>query len=129
MILKKREKILALVTVLLLMVVVLHQAYSKLRGSQGGLEKQHAAAAAKLARMKTRLQNAKSASDRLDKWRSRSLPSDTHAARSLYQNWLFQLAHDAKFSETKISVLGKPRRGSNVYCPLKFDFKSEKNGF
>ncbi len=119
MILKKREKILVLVTVLLLTVVVLQQAYSKLHGSHSGLERLHVNATAKLERMKTRLRNAERASQRLDKWRRRSLPSDTHAAQSLYQTWLFQLADDTEFSDTKIEAVLRRRRG-DVCHALKF---------
>ena len=119
MILIKREKILALVTVSLLMVVVLQQAYSKLHGSQGRLKEQRTTAAAELERMKTRLKNAELVSDRLDKWRRQSLPSDSRAAQSLYQNWLLELARDAKFSDTKIDAVQRRRRG-DVYYALQF---------
>ena len=124
MILKKREKILALAAVMLLMAVVLYQAYSKLRGPYGRLENRRANAVAELEQVKTRQKNAKRASDRLDKWRRRSLPSDTHAAQSLYQNWLFQSAHDAGFSDTKIDAV-KPRPHGDVYYALKFTFNAK----
>ncbi len=124
MILKKRERILVLVIVSLLMVVVLQQAYSKLHGSHGRLKTQRTNAAAELERMNTRLKNAEMASQRLHKWQQRSLPSDTHTAQSLYQNWLFQLADDPEFSDINIEALPGRRRGDVCYA-LKFTFNAK----
>ena len=108
MLLKKREKILALVIVSLLAVVILQQAYTKLRGPQSGLKNQRESLAAELQRKKTRLQNAKKAAERLNKWRERSLPADPETAQLLYQNWLLGTARDAAFSDTAIG--SSPKR-------------------
>ncbi len=124
MILKKREKILALSTVGLLAVVVLYQGYTRLRGSHGGLQQQRDAAEAELERTRNRLKNAEAASRRLDEWRRRSLPSDSRAAQSLYQNWLLQLARDARFSDTKIDA-SQRRRRKEVFYALQFNLQAK----
>ncbi|MBN2291990.1 MAG: hypothetical protein JXM70_06160 [Pirellulales bacterium] len=124
MVLKRREKILALATLLLLMVVVFYQAYSMLRGPLSGLESLHAKAAADVERKKTRLKNAKLAEKRMEKWRRQSLPSDSRTAQSLYQNWLLQLARDASFSDTKIDT-AQVRRRSDVYSALQFTLQAK----
>lgn len=126
MILQKREKILALVTAVLLLVVVVHQVYSQFRGSQSGLKSQYAKAATELERKKTRLKNAKLAEERMEKWRQRSLPSDPRAAQSLYQNWLLRIAQEAKFTDTKIDASQRRRHG-DVYCAPQFSFQAKSS--
>ena len=82
MILKKREKILALFTVGLLALVVLYQVYTRLRGSQGGLEAQRANAAAELERINTRLANASRVQKRMNEW-GRAVASIRFADRAI----------------------------------------------
>lgn len=124
MILKKREKILALVILAMLALVLLQQGYSKLRGSSSGRQKQLENAAADLERKQNRLNNAQLAQKRLDEWRQRSLPADTRIATSLYQNWLLQITRDAGMSDVKIDA-AQSRRHGDVYSALQFTLQAK----
>ena len=126
MVLKKRERILAFVSLGLLGAVVLYQVYGWMQGSHGPLQAQKAAASAELERINNRLNNANLVAARMKKWRQRSLPSDFRTAQSLYQNWLLRLAADARFSDTKIDASGSRRR-SDVYRVLQFSFQARSS--
>ncbi|MBN1589794.1 MAG: hypothetical protein JW888_09785 [Pirellulales bacterium] len=119
MVIRKRETVLAWVTLTLLALVALQYAYSTLHGPRDGLEKLQTKLAGEIERKNTRLRNARLAAEQLDKRRRQSLPSDPQRAQSLYQSWLLQAASDAGFSNTKIkSLRGQSSKG--VYSALRF---------
>ncbi len=117
--LKKREKTLALVTAAMLALFGLQYAYSALRGPRSSLLRQKAAAAADVQRKQNTLKNIRLAAEKLEAWRERSLPANADTAQSLYQNWLLQVARDAKFTGTTVESAQKRRRG-DVYHALRF---------
>lgn len=69
-----------------------------------------------------RIEKAKRASAKLDDWRRRSLPSDVEIGRTLYQNWLQEVANKSSFRGTKIETgSGQSKRG--VYEEFRYTIR------
>ena len=127
MALKQREKILAAVTALLILAVVGRFLFSAWWGPIKRLRADRASLQTKVDEKQNRVDRSRSAQARLSAWRSRSLPSDPGIARSLYQNWLFQLAKEVGFDGTKLDVTGDGRqlRRVGAYRTLSFTLQAD----
>src|SRR3972149_2544712 len=124
MVLKKREKILALAVGGLLVLAVAYWIWPAQGGSLADLREKRDELAEDLINKKNRAQRAKKAAERLTQWQSRALPAAPETARSLYQNWLRELVDRVAFRNTKINAMeGQSRRG--VYTLLAFDVQCQ----
>jgi hypothetical protein len=112
MIIKKRERTLALITLALLVLVLAHYAYKAVAGPRSALSQRLDAVRADVERKQNRLNAADLAEARLERARKRSLPADKRLAQSLYQQWLNDLASDAKFSKPRVEVKGSQSKKS-----------------
>jgi hypothetical protein len=115
----KRERLLAALVGLLVLVAVLFYSVQKIRGvfrSQTDQVQQ----LEKEIRDKTRMVRlSQEQRDRLETYKRRSLPSEVEKARALYQNWLFGLVKEVGFEDAQVDVL--PARGEKgVYQMLSF---------
>ncbi len=124
MTLQKREKVLAAIVGVLLLVVAgrmgAHVLYSPLSLRQAEVE----ALAQRIADRQAKVQAALPAQARLAEYRRRSLPSDPQAARSLYQNWLLELTDRIKLKGRKVeSSDGRVVKG--IYHNLPFTVRGE----
>lgn len=124
MTLQKREKVLAGVVAVLLVVVAgrlgARVLYSPLAMRQAEVE----ALAQRIAERKSKVEAALPAQARLADYRRRALPSDPQAARSLYQNWLLELTDRVKLKGRKVeSSDGRVVKG--VYHNLPFTVRGE----
>ncbi len=124
MALKKRERILAIVTSVLVAAFLGRLLISSWGGSGGNLQKQRDVLVQEIERKKRQIERGREAEARLDQWRQQSLPSDLVAARSLYQNWLLALANDARFRGTKVEATQGRQRG-DTYHALRFNVQAE----
>ncbi|MGD0900703.1 MAG: hypothetical protein ABR915_22960 [Thermoguttaceae bacterium] len=110
--LKKREKILAAAagTVGVLMAGWLLWAGDG--GSAGALRAERKRLAAEADKRHSRIEAADAAKTRLAQWSRRSLPADPANARSLYQSWLRELAHEAGMRQLDVQPgEGQSRKG------------------
>ncbi len=124
MTLQKREKVLAAIVGVLLLVVAgrmgAHVLYSPLSLRQAEVE----ALAQRIADRQAKVEAALPAQARLAEYRRRSLPSDPQAARSLYQNWLLELTDRIKLKGRKVeSSDGRVVKG--IYHNLPFTVRGE----
>lgn len=121
--LNKRERILAIATVVLLAVVLLYFLFTAWQGPRGALLAQKNNAAAELKRKQNRLELAIKASEQLAEWQERSLPANSETALSLYQNWLLKTARDAGFSGITIDA-AQGRRRPGVFQALRLNLQA-----
>jgi hypothetical protein len=102
MAMKKREKILLLVTGSLVPIWLGVYLLSGVSNPFGHLKAERTAVAKEVEKKQEKVQEGKEAERRLNEWQSRALPSDPLAAKSLYQNWLYELATDAGLKGTRV---------------------------
>ncbi|MCR4412266.1 MAG: hypothetical protein NUV77_07555 [Thermoguttaceae bacterium] len=124
MTLQKREKVLAIVVGVLLVVVagrmVLRVVLSPLATRQAEVQ----ALEAKAAKKKEQVEAALVAQTKLAEYRRRALPSDPQIARTAYQNWLLELADKVKLKRRKVdSSDGRELKG--IYTNLPFTVRGE----
>lgn len=106
MTLTRRERILLLATIATLVLAAGWFFFPGLVGPPERLRRARASAAAELDRRQQRLDATVTAGVRLEAWKRRSLPSDPHTARSLYQNWLLAQLSAANLRELKVASTG-----------------------
>jgi hypothetical protein len=126
MALNKRERKLAVVTAVLGALIAGKFLFSAWRGPVTQRVTERANLQKEVDRLQERADRAKEAQDKLDEFSRRSLPADPELARSLYQNWLFELAEDVGFHGIEVDVTGDGRqRGGGAYRALRFNLKGE----
>jgi len=124
MALKKREKILAGVTVALVAVFVGKWTLSGDGGTLGALRQERDDLLAEVEQKKAQVHRGRKAAAHLDAWQRRSLPSDRDIARSLYQNWLLELVDKVEFGHAKVES-GEVRSHLGIYWRLPFTIRGQ----
>jgi len=117
--LNKREKTLALVTGVLAALVGCWFVFSALSGPLTARRAQRDSLQRETDQKKRRAQAAWKAQQQLAEYRRRSLPADVEIARSLYRNWLLELATRTGLDDTRVQPQ-ESRGGSDVYRVLPF---------
>jgi hypothetical protein len=125
MVLQKREKILAAVTVGLVLVVAGKYVFSAWRGPVQKLRTERDQLQREVDRKQEKIARSVKAQARIDEWNRRSLPADPQLAASLYSNWLFGLAKESGLDEAKVDVTGGHRQTGRAYQPLRFTVQAE----
>lgn len=126
MALKKRERILAITTGVLVVLFLGRMLLSGVGSSGGGLEAKRDQFLREIEQKERQIERGQEAQKRLAEWRKRCLPSDIEAARSVYQNWLLASANSAGFNGTKVeSTQGRQRR--DTYHALRFNLQAQTN--
>ena len=127
MALNKRERNLAVVTAVLIALVAGKFLFSAWRGPLNRLRAEQDRLQQEVDQKEDRVARSVKAQARLDEVNRRSLPSDPKLARSLYYNWLFELADKVGFSDTKVDVTGDGRQQGEggAYRALRFTLKAE----
>jgi hypothetical protein len=125
MALKKRERILVIATgTLVLLWLVVTLLFSGLSSPFGSLHASRANLAEEVEKKKNQVQKGREAEARLDQWRRRALPSDPNAAKSLYQNWLLELAVRKGVRGARVEPTAtRQRRG--IYLSLAFSVQGQ----
>lgn len=122
--LSKREKLLAAATGAIVLVAALGLLFltgdprsrSRLRADRDRL-------AAEVEKKQAKVDGARKALTQLTEWEQRALPADAAHARSLYQNWLRQLADRAQFRQVNIDS-GEPQIKRNAYTLFSFTIRA-----
>jgi hypothetical protein len=102
MALRKREKTLVYVTVALVVLFGVRSLFSTLGGATTELSDARDKLAADVQRKRQAVREGEKAAARMAEWDKRSLPADHEIARSLYQNWLSELADQVGFQGTQV---------------------------
>ena len=102
MAMRKRERILVFVTAALVLVFAVKFLFSTLGGATGELSEARDKLAAEVRHKKQAVREGEKAAARLAEWDKHSLPADHEMARSLYQNWLSELADQVGFQGTQV---------------------------
>jgi len=97
MAMKKREKMLAIATGVLLVPFVAWTLMGSLGGSVKQLRANRANLIDQIHQKQAIVERGKRAEKKLREWDRRSLPSDPQVASSLYQNWLLKLCEDESY--------------------------------
>lgn len=103
MALKKRERLLLLVTAVLLAMLLGYFVLTSL-GSPQPLRDQHAQLTEDVEKQQRQVQQGQREQERLKAWEARSLPSDVKKAQSLYHDWLLKTAHEAGWMDTTVNA-------------------------
>lgn len=124
--LKKREKLLAIVTVVVLATAAIYWLLSVGGGttnlSVAELRRQCEAKRTELEKKQKLLRGQKADAEKLAAWEKIALPSRPEAARSGYQRWLRDATAQAKFRTTDIfSSEGQPRKGIYTIYPFRVE--------
>jgi hypothetical protein len=122
--LKQREKTLAIVTGVLLVLIVGRWLFSAWEGPVSKLRAQQANLRGEIERKQRLIKRGQEAQSRLTGWNGRSLPSDLDMARSLYQNWLLTLTMENRFDGVKVEA-GQGRQRGSVYHALRFNLQAQ----
>ncbi|NUQ61563.1 MAG: hypothetical protein HUU20_03690 [Pirellulales bacterium] len=124
MALKKRERNLAIVTAVLV-VLFLGKMFLSTWGRSGGpREAQRNELTREIERKKRQIERGRQAAARLAQWQRQSLPKDREAARSVYQNWLLASANSVGFDGTKVETTIGRQRGETYYA-LRFNLQAQ----
>jgi hypothetical protein len=102
MALRKRERILVIVTGVLVVAFAVRYVFTMLGGATGGLAEARDNLAKVVREKKQAVREGNKAAARLAEWDKRSLPADHEIARSLYQNWLSEVADQVGFQGTQV---------------------------
>ncbi len=121
MAMQKREKILAVVTGVLVVAVGVPLLFSGGVGvgSLGTLRKNRDDLQAEVAKKKAQLALAGKAADQMAQFQRRSLPADRELAGSLYQDWLREKVTGAGLRVTNFDP-GEPHSGRGAYWRFRF---------
>lgn len=123
MALKKREKVLAVITVALVVPVVGWYLVSAWRGPLSTLRTRRDDLQKEVDRKTEQVKRGRKTKARLADWNRRSLPPNSDA-RSLYQNWLFGLGNDVGFRGTTVDVTGGGRSRDGDFLTPRFTLKA-----
>lgn len=123
--LTRREMILAAVTGLLLLLLAGRTLWSELFGTGRQLRQLRANLQQQVARLESRLARQKKLEAELAAFKARSLPRDAAVARSLYGNWLLELARKSGWRNTFLDV--GDSRAAGFYSSFRFNIKAEAN--
>jgi hypothetical protein len=124
MALGKREKILALLTALLLLGGVANFVFSVLGTSSGDRTADRDRLALEIEKKKLLVARGDKAQARLAEWQKRSLPGDRELGRSLYQNWLSELLDQVGFKRSRVES-GEGRMHHNAYYLFPFTVRGQ----
>lgn len=69
------------------------------------------------------LSEARSAGQKIDAWRKKSLPPDTETSRSLYRNWLLDVVRKAKLRNATVDS-GSPATRFGLYRAMPFNIQA-----
>ncbi|MEQ9408388.1 MAG: hypothetical protein RIK87_11705 [Fuerstiella sp.] len=69
------------------------------------------------------LAESRTAGQKIESWRKRSLPTDTEAARSLYRNWLLEAIRSAKLRNATVDS-GSPASRRGLYRSMPFNIQA-----
>jgi len=122
--LQKREKLLAAVTLLLVLWLA---ARFLLGGSWPSVSSARAdrdRVLAEVQKKQGRVQASLPAAAQLADWQQRALPSDVKLAGTLYQNWLFRLAEQVKLDKIRVDP-GESRPVRNIYHLFSFTVRGQ----
>lgn len=116
---KRRESILGIVVVSLLLVLALQWLLPGSTTSLSGLYSERSRLLGEVDRKQSLVSRGKKATEQLNEWYRRSLPPDEKRARSIYQNWLLELADRIKLRKPSVdSTDGRPHRGIYFLHPF-----------
>ncbi len=116
---KKRERILAIVTGVLVVLFLGRFLMTTWGGSGAKNEAKRAELRREIERKNRQIERGKQAENDLTQWRRQSLPSDLETARLFYQNWLLATAEAAGFKGPKVEA-GQGRQQGSTYRTLRF---------
>ncbi len=122
--LKKRERNLAIVTAVLVVLFLGRMLFSAWASPDGRNETLRNELKREIERKEKQIDRGREAELRLADWRRRSLPNDREAARSLYQNWLLASARSVGFDGIKVETTMGRQRG-DVYHALRFNLLAQ----
>lgn len=127
MALNKRERNLAVVTTVLIALVAGKFLFSAWRGPLNRLRAERAKLQKEVDDKEERVARSVKAQARLDDLNRRSLPADPNLARSLYYNWLFELANEVGFNDPNVEATGDGRqeREGGAYRVLRFTVSAD----
>ncbi|MFH1919126.1 MAG: hypothetical protein ABIP48_04445 [Planctomycetota bacterium] len=75
-----------------------------------------------IKKRKDGLERAREDAERLARWKTQSLPSDTEVARSLYQAWLLELVEHVKLGNPSVNS-GEPLGRQGLYHTISFSVR------
>ncbi len=124
MALRKRERILVVVTAVLALAFGVRFLFSMLGGATGELAEARDKLAKVVRDKEQDVREGNKAAARLAEWDKRSLPADHEIARSLYQNWLSELADQVGFQGTHVES-AEGHMTKKAYYALPFTVRGE----
>lgn len=77
----------------------------------------------KIEQREALLAESRTAGQKLELWRKRSLPTDTETARSLYRNWLLETIRSAKLRNATVDS-GSPANRRGLYRSMPFNIQA-----
>ncbi|MGL4595570.1 MAG: hypothetical protein ACRCUY_12670 [Thermoguttaceae bacterium] len=127
---EKREKFLLGVAAILFVVIVLPMLYYLFGGDATALQMKKKGQLAEIEKLERNLEQQKTIQKRLADLAARSLPGEDSLSKSLYQNWLMDLAESAGIRERKIdpgtiSSVKAPGGKGNQYTKYTFTFSGK----
>jgi len=124
MTLGKREKVLAVIAAVMVMLATAKLLLSGPDDSIGDLRKQYREKTEELDRLRRIDGRRRYALKQLKEWEQRSLPTNAKLAKSLYQNWLRELTVRAGFDEPTVDP-GKGRAHGKVYTAFPYTIRAK----
>jgi hypothetical protein len=124
MVLKKREKILAIAAAVALAMVAYLYLFAGSRDSPSALRAKRDAKRAELEGKQTRIERARKAAARVTDWGKHALPSNPNDAQRKYQDWLGGLVEGLKFRENDVSSHVSQKQ-PGIYTSFTFTVKGK----
>jgi len=78
----------------------------------------------KIESMEARISKVRKDAKELEVWESRSLPTDTEVARSLYQSWLLELIEQVHLAQPNVDS-GEPINRAGIYQSMAFSVRGQ----
>ncbi len=123
--LTRREMILAVVTGVLLLSLAGRTLWTEFFGVGRQLRQLRVNLQQQVSRLENRVARQKKLEAQLETFKTRSLPGDSAVARSVYGNWLLEVAKKSGWRNTFLDI-GDSRAGG-FYSSLRFNLKGETN--
>lgn len=120
----QRERILAIMTVLLLAGLGAKFAADKLLAAFDARTERRDSLQAELAKKQALILHARRSSRQIADWEQQSLPANLQLARSLYQNWLVGLVDRAKLEAVQVNS-STPQSHGDAYRRLTFNLSAQ----
>lgn len=120
----QRERILALVAVVLLVIVGGQTLWGIIASPFRMRQNAQTTLLNSIQAKQKQLQEIEKAKTQLKEWTQKSLPADPAVARRLYQNWLLECAQQAKLENIQVDS-GEVRREKNLFYRLPFSVRGQ----